>query len=365
MAKLGATNISIMDVRNILGYPSTDLGTLCTCNNINPWSKWKPIHCANTLTLNNELLKRNKYGIEILEANNPGALVNLIKQNNNSGYKYDKPRGGSFSPYRLGDFRNYYHNALLPVSAFYKDGDEIHIGGITSSNHGSYEAIIEGMKLPDLEPEESDYISQGMLYDYLDYSGNKIPLKKGVYFTDGTNDCWYSGKAYYWTTEFQRFSGKQVEAYEFYTNATRTPNDLWVADAKDRFYALPEPYHTISVDKKVPAGSRKVLVICHPELSTDRRSVSYTLQFSAVGEVYRGGTISNIHIRIAKDLKGINMIDTKKITDSLTIQDETESLTYTGTLRNLNGETSMYVLVYYDNAIQWTGVPSMEVDPQA
>ena len=132
----------------------------------------------------------------------------------------------------MGDFRNYYHNALLPVSAFYKDGDEIHIGGITSSNHGSYEAIIEGMKLPDLEPEESDYISQGMLYDYLDYSGNKIPLKKGVYFTDGTNDCWYSGKAYYWTTEFQRFSGKQVEAYEFYTNATRTPNDLWVAECK-------------------------------------------------------------------------------------------------------------------------------------
>lgn len=81
MAKLGATNISIMDVRNILGYPSTDLGTLCTCNNINPWSKWKPIHCANTLTLNNELLKRNKYGIEILEANNPGALVNLINLN--------------------------------------------------------------------------------------------------------------------------------------------------------------------------------------------------------------------------------------------------------------------------------------------
>ena len=75
--------------------------------------------------------------------------------------------------------------------------------------------------------------------------------------------------------------------------------------------------------------------------------------------------ISNIHIRIAKDLKGINMIDTKKIADSLTIQDETESLTYTGTLRNLNGETSMYVLVYYDNAIQWTGVPFMEVDPQA
>ncbi len=30
------SNISIMDVRNVLGYPSTDLGTLCSCPNINP-----------------------------------------------------------------------------------------------------------------------------------------------------------------------------------------------------------------------------------------------------------------------------------------------------------------------------------------
>ena len=140
---------------------------------------------------------------------------------------------------------------------------------------------------------------------------------------------------------------------------------MWVADAKDRFYALPEPCHTISVDNRVPAGSKKVLVKCRATLSTDRRSVSYTLQFSAVGEVYRGGTIANIHIRIAKDLKGINVIDTKKIADSLTIQDETESSTYTGTLRNLNKESSMYVLVYYDNSIQYTTAPFMDVtDPE-
>jgi hypothetical protein len=364
MAKLGTANISIMDVRNILGFPSTDLGTLCTCNNINPWSKWKPIHCANTLTLNNELLKRNKYGIEILEANNPGMLVNLIKQNGNLGYKYNKPWGGAFSPYRLGDFRNYYHNALLPVSAFYDDGDEVHVGGITSSNHGSYEVVIEGMSVPAFPNGDSDYLTKEMIYDFTDSSGDKIRLTKGVYFTDGTNDCWYSGKAYYWTTEFQRFRGKQVEAYEFYTNAIRTPNDLWVADAKDRFYALPEPYHTISVDNRVPAGSKKVLVVCNPKYSTDRRSVFYTLQFSAVGEIYRGGTISNIHIRIAKDLKGINMIDTKKIADSLTIQDETESSIYTGTLRNINAD-SVYVLVYYDNVIQYTTTPFMDVtDPE-
>lgn len=59
------------------------------------------------------------------------------------------------------------------------------------------------------------------------------------------------------------------------------------------------------------------------------------------------------------------MIDTKKIADSLTIQDETESSTYTGTLRNLNKESSMYVLVYYDNSIQYTTAPFMDVtDPE-
>ena len=37
------SDISIMDVRNALGYPSTDLGTLCSCNKINMWAKYKPV----------------------------------------------------------------------------------------------------------------------------------------------------------------------------------------------------------------------------------------------------------------------------------------------------------------------------------
>lgn len=35
------TDISIMDVRNILGYPSTDLGTLCSCDKVNKWSRYR------------------------------------------------------------------------------------------------------------------------------------------------------------------------------------------------------------------------------------------------------------------------------------------------------------------------------------
>ena len=45
---LPSNNISILDVRQVLNEPSTDLGTLCTSNNINIFSKWKPIDYNGT-----------------------------------------------------------------------------------------------------------------------------------------------------------------------------------------------------------------------------------------------------------------------------------------------------------------------------
>ena len=96
--KLGTTDISILSVRNILGYPSTDLGTLCSCgeNYINIWSPYKPIN-YNGLTLSDTI--RNKLtGFKIV----------------NNYLQYDPPVGGSTSPYRLGDFRGYKSDAAKP-----------------------------------------------------------------------------------------------------------------------------------------------------------------------------------------------------------------------------------------------------------
>ena len=69
--------------------------------------------------------------------------------------------------------------------------------------------------------------------------------------TDGTNTVWYSDKLYWWTTQMQKFKGKTVTVYEFYTNATNTPTNAYVANANDRFLALPEPVYTIQVKKDV------------------------------------------------------------------------------------------------------------------
>lgn len=95
--KLG-TAVGIMDVRNVLGYPSTDLGTLCSCgeNYINIWSPYKPIN-YNGLTLS-DTIRDKLTGFKIV----------------NNYLQYDPPVGGSTSPYRLGDFRGYKSDAAKP-----------------------------------------------------------------------------------------------------------------------------------------------------------------------------------------------------------------------------------------------------------
>lgn len=87
-------NISIMDVRNILGYPSMDLGTLCRCDNINKYSRFRPGYWST------------------------GTSQNLIF-NKPTGGSYNDPRGTdasgiSVQAYKLGDFRGYDSTAREP-----------------------------------------------------------------------------------------------------------------------------------------------------------------------------------------------------------------------------------------------------------
>jgi hypothetical protein len=62
---LASIGITISAVKAALGTSNTNLGGLCTNDNINVWSKWKPINSsASTLTI--EILKTANYGINIL-----------------------------------------------------------------------------------------------------------------------------------------------------------------------------------------------------------------------------------------------------------------------------------------------------------
>lgn len=138
--------VSIDDVKQALGESSNDLATLCKSENINIWSKYKPISCKGefkeypiredsdeivtssfnkytcvvrcgmNIPMDTYKNLRNNYGGEGFAIN---GCYNFYRDNvygNFGGIHGDTttgvsgkhfPKGGANSPYRLSDFRNY------------------------------------------------------------------------------------------------------------------------------------------------------------------------------------------------------------------------------------------------------------------
>ena len=138
--------VSIDDVKQALGESSNDLATLCKSENINIWSKYKPISCKGefkeypiredseeivtssynkytcvvrcgmNIPMDTYKNLRNNYGGEGFAIkgcynfymDNVYGVVGAIHDNTStsvSGKHF--PKGGANSPYRLSDFRNY------------------------------------------------------------------------------------------------------------------------------------------------------------------------------------------------------------------------------------------------------------------
>lgn len=102
--------VSIDDIKAVLGESSNDVATLCRSNNINMWSKKKPVRLANPFPDINGTWYRaddDDLGIQI----NKGANTNLGTLYAGASFVYKKPGGGSTQPYRMSDFIGYNHNA--------------------------------------------------------------------------------------------------------------------------------------------------------------------------------------------------------------------------------------------------------------
>lgn len=147
--------VSIDDVKRALGESSNDLATLCKSENINIWSKYKPISCKDdfkeypikedseeivtssyskftcavccgmNIPMDTYKNLRNNYGGEgfaingcdNLHKDNVYGVRGIDKDastNSHTVYASGKhfPKGGTNSPYRLGDFRNYNNKAI-------------------------------------------------------------------------------------------------------------------------------------------------------------------------------------------------------------------------------------------------------------
>lgn len=143
--------VSIDDVKQALGESSNDLATLCKSENINIWSKYKPISCKGefkeypiredseeivtssyskftcvvrcgmNIPMDTYKNLRNNYGGEGFAIKGCNNIYNDNIYGNNgrirdspgasvSGKHF--PKGGANSPYRLSDFRNYSSKAI-------------------------------------------------------------------------------------------------------------------------------------------------------------------------------------------------------------------------------------------------------------
>ena len=131
MAVLPTTNITTSIVRSALGENNNDVGRLCTSAKINWFSKYKPIR--HTDPHYNLVLSGSPDG-------SWGLTIPTLAQKNSSGnWTYDKPL--SSYPKRLGDFRNYYHEA--PIALIQRVGNKIDVSPFFGLNYGVGFAIVD------------------------------------------------------------------------------------------------------------------------------------------------------------------------------------------------------------------------------
>ena len=125
--------VSVDDVKSVLGESSNDLAALCKSSKINVWAKYKPTVFPSPFPDDWYKAKDGNFGLNITVDNAKSNWKDLVAEYSkvNNGYStlYNKPIGGASSPYRLGDFRGYFHNAnpevrdYLGMNIFIRESD--------------------------------------------------------------------------------------------------------------------------------------------------------------------------------------------------------------------------------------------------
>lgn len=349
MNVLPSNNITTEIVRTTLNASNNDVGALCLHKNVNCWSKYKPTHSdCDTLTPS-DLLHSN-YSINVVVANTPQQLHTYIVENNNKGITYIKP-----NKYRLGDFRNYYHQAKQPITSVFADGDVIGLANIANQS------------LFTLTPQVDEYnVNVDDIYKCTNEWGEQQTLSRGVHFTNGTTEVWSTTQIPWNNAQWKQLAnnGNEVIAIEFLTNVpANTISTQYLTQSTDRFFALPQPLHTITVNNDINTTNpltSDVFVDGTFTLSQDNKCVNYSFRFSSIGDGYVGGALKNIAIKLSTDVKDTDVISYSNL-DDITIGSETTSPTYTGTLSNRYDSTTqsyytgiLYVHIYYNNTKQFT-----------
>lgn len=180
MAVIPATDIKTMDVRNTLGATDNNLSNLCVHVNINPYSKYKPVAYPG-ITKATNWWKAVYQGLEASDSGDCGLRIpDRVQTTSAAGrmaamqdacsnlWEYRRPAGGVNEPYRLGDFGNYYHQAMPPILA------ELPASGEITINVLAQDTLQVNITI---DPDDSTFNLQGY-----DLEGGQIDLKKYKFY---------------------------------------------------------------------------------------------------------------------------------------------------------------------------------------
>lgn len=287
MAALPTTGISTTLVGTTLGVYTRDVGSLCTSPNVNKWSKWKPVDFNKTSGLTLSDLQSINFGVSIVtEYLSP---INLRDQLVSLGYDcvYNLPTGGELSPYRLGDFRNYYHDAVIPGGTSNSGDDVVIQKGSASEGNKSYYYDYVGIEITDsdINVELED------LYP--------LPVYRGIMLTNGATSYWKTG-AIDWNDTLIKYWTGEVTAFQFYTNIPQaTLRGGTSAELGAEFYSMPtdsnnqNPYYLYVTDEWGEGTRRFILSM---QASWASGSVTYLVRFDARDYTASGTYLNNVYI---------------------------------------------------------------------
>ena len=187
--------VSIYDIQQALGVTASDLGTLCSHNNINMWAKFKPVYwpqrdttqalnANNTWNLNAGakwwLGQLGTYGLNYdgasvdLPFSTSGmktALETLANTKINgvmNGWLYIRPQGSQSvyqdDYFRILDFLQYNHKADNPIR-------NVSTSDIRAGSDSEYSVIIDYIQTADIDISQRDYIKPDDIVSQTLYRG--------------------------------------------------------------------------------------------------------------------------------------------------------------------------------------------------
>lgn len=279
---LPKTGITTTIVKNALGVSSNVVSVLCTSNNINMWSRMKPVHIASTSTpdRNSQWWRGSDYrsGISL-----PNGIVHYkdipsaMTADGKNGWGYNGPRGGSVSPYRLADFMEYKSDAIPPIHEFSVQ-KEVEKNG-----------VLQGRVM--YSPISSDKTGPGSItLDDIRGAADQVNLGDyylGMLITDSSGTVMgrvVGGKGNdHFATDYSVSGldvGKEYTAYPF---LARVPMTQYETDLSNTYYTLP---NSLPSKFKVAGVSLDVRVYLTAQYNYDadhnKTSIGYNLTVTAL-----------------------------------------------------------------------------------